>query len=356
MATTSYGVNHPLAVKHWSRRLMREALKQTYFRKFMGTDSNSLIYVKTETQKDAGDRIRVGLRMQLQEAGVLGDNTLEGNEEALVTYSDDVYIDQLRHAVRSAGRMSEQRVPFSVREEARVGLTDWWADRFDTAFFYHLAGASYRTDLRYTGSNTVVDASTNRIIRPNSSLASDPSVASATASNIMKLEYIDYAVETAKTSSPLIRPIRVQGGDHYVMFLHPYQVTDLRTNTSTGQWLDIQKAAMQGGQVTKSPIFTGALGMYNNVVLHESTRVPYGLSTSATQHYTRRAILCGAQAACMAFGQGHSDGVMRWEEEFFDFRNQLGVAAGCILGIKKSIFNDEDFGTVVVTTSAVAHG
>ncbi len=30
MATTAYGVNHPLAVKLWSKRLMREALKETY--------------------------------------------------------------------------------------------------------------------------------------------------------------------------------------------------------------------------------------------------------------------------------------------------------------------------------------
>lgn len=354
MANTEYGVNHPLAVKHWSRRLFREALKQTYFRKFMSTDSNGLVYVKTETQKDAGDRIRVGLRMQLNGDGILSDNTLEGNEEALVTYSDDVYIDQLRHAVRSAGRMSEQRVPFSVREEARVGLTDWWADRFDTAFFNHLAGAAYQTDLRYAGSNTIVDATSTRIYRAGGG-ADDPTVASATASNVMKLEYIDYAVEMAKTASPLIRPIRINGGEHFVMFLHPYQVTDLRTNTSTGQWLDIQKAAMQGGMVSKNPIFNGALGMYNNVILHESTRVPYGLSTSSTQHYSRRAIFCGAQALCMAFGQGYGDASMRWEEEFFDFKNQLGVAAGCIYGIKKSQFNSVDFGTIVVVTSAVAH-
>jgi hypothetical protein len=42
------------------------------------------------------------------------------------------------------------------------------------------------------------------------------------------------------------------------MFLHPYQVTDLRSNVSTGQWLDIQKAAMAGADSTKSPIYTGA--------------------------------------------------------------------------------------------------
>ena len=34
MATTAYGTNHPLAVKLWSKRLMREALKETYIGRF----------------------------------------------------------------------------------------------------------------------------------------------------------------------------------------------------------------------------------------------------------------------------------------------------------------------------------
>jgi len=32
----------------------------------------------------------------------------------------------------------------------------------------------------------------------------------------------------------------------------------MRTNTSTGQWLDIQKSAMQGGEINDNPIFDGA--------------------------------------------------------------------------------------------------
>ena len=124
MATTDYGVNHPLAVKHWSKDLMVQALKRTHALQFMGKDSNSVVQIKTELNKNAGDRIRFGLRMQLNGDGIRWDSVLEGNEEDLVTYSQDIYIDQLRHAVRSGGKMSEQRVPFSVRSEARDGLAD----------------------------------------------------------------------------------------------------------------------------------------------------------------------------------------------------------------------------------------
>lgn len=134
MAQSSWGVNANEAVKLWSRKLMREALKQTWASKFMGTDSNSLCQILDDTSKGPGDRVRSILRMQLGGAGIQGDGTLEGNEESLVTYTDDIVIDQLRHAVRSGGKMSEQRIPFSVREEARMGLQDWWADRWDTWF------------------------------------------------------------------------------------------------------------------------------------------------------------------------------------------------------------------------------
>lgn len=345
MATTDYGVNHPLAVKHWSKDLMVQALKRTHALQFMGKDSNSVVQIKTELNKNAGDRIRFGLRMQLNGDGIKGDSVLEGNEEDLVTYSQDIYIDQLRHAVRSGGKMSEQRVPFSVRSEARDGLADWWADRIDTSFFNQLCGISSQTDTRFTGSQVPTAPDAGHVIYQNHAAE-----ASVSTTDVFDLSLIDYAVELAKTADNTIRPIRVGGEKKYVMFLHPYQVTDMRTSTSTGQWLDIQKAAMNGGRVTGNPIFTGALGEYNGVVLHENTRVPLG-----TKANVRRAVLLGAQAGCVAFGKGYGKNTFDWTEELFDYKNQLGVAAGCIWGLQKTRYNGSDFATVVVSTYAAAH-
>jgi N4-gp56 family major capsid protein len=352
MATTSYGVNNDLAVKLWSKKLFTEALKATYFSKFMGKTSSSLIQIKDETSKSAGDRITVGLRMQLSGDGVSGDGTLEGNEEALTTYADNVFIDQLRHAVRSAGKMSEQRVPFSVREEAKDGLRDWWQDRLDTWFFNQLCGNTASTvGTKFTGMQAAIAPDADHHLFVTGS--NDQALGSG---NVMTLNMIDKAVEKAKTLNPMIRPLKVGGKDKYVMFLHPYQVYDLRTSTSTGQWLDIQKAAMQGGDVTGNPIFDGALGEYNGVVLHESTRVSTGVnsSTSAAISTVRRAVFCGAQAGIMAYGKDDS-GEMSWVEELFDYGNQLGVSAGMIAGLKKTRFNSKDFGTIVVSSYAAAH-
>jgi N4-gp56 family major capsid protein len=350
MADTNYGVNHPLAIKTWAPKLMVEALKKTHALQFMSKGKDSIVSIKTDlTTSEGGDRIRQGIRSQLRGDGIQGDNTAEGNEEALETFYQDVLIDQLRHAVRSGGKMSEQRVPFSVREEAKDGLADWWSDRIDTWFFNQLTGNTAQTDARYFGFNTPVAPDADHITFFDSTSTSEGSISATTVAEF-NLNAIDAAVEKAKLAKNALRPISIGGKKHYAMFIHPYQVTSLRKRTATGLWQDIQKAAIQGGETTGNPLFTGALGMYNNVVLHESTRIP----VSPNNANVRRAVLCGAQAACIAFGRGYGKETFQWVEELFDYKNKLGVLAGCQAGMVKTRFDGSDYGTVVVPTYAVA--
>lgn len=344
MAATTYGVGDALTGNLWAKDLEAEALKKTYFGKFIGSSADSLIHRKTETSKSAGDKITFGLRTLATGDGVQGDGVLEGNEESLTTYSDSVYINQLRHAHRSGGKMSEQRVLFNMRTECRDSLADWWAGRLDTCFANQICGMSNLTDTRYTGNNSAV-APSQYVYGGDAT-----SEASIDSADVFSLTVIDKAVEKAGTMSPMIRPIKYQGEDVYVAFLHDYQVTSLRTNTSSGQWLDIQKAALQGGSGKNSDIFTGALGMYNGVILHKWNRIP----TSSTGTNVKRAVLCGAQAMALAYGQDNGPNKFNWVEKEFDYGNQLGVSAGCIFGMKKTRFNSVDYGVVVMSTYAAA--
>ena len=197
MADTDYGTNNPLAVKLWRKKLFVDSIKKTWMHKFMGESADSMVQVLNDTQKGAGDKITFGLRTQLAGAGIQGDATLEGNEEALATYSESVVINQLRNAVRSGGKISEQRVPFSVRQESLEGLSDWWADRMDTSLFNQLCGNTGQTDTRYTGNNATTAPTSANIYYANG-VASEAAVASATTSNIMKLKFIDYAISVQK--------------------------------------------------------------------------------------------------------------------------------------------------------------
>lgn len=359
MSTTSFGVNHPLAQKLWAKKLFHDTIGSTFVGKFTGTSDSSLFQLKSDTKKDAGDRITLGLRVLLTGAGISGDNTLEGNEEALTTYSDNIFIDQLRHAVRSGGKMSEQRIPWSVREEARDGLTDWWTERMEVAMANQLTGNTAQTDTKYTGMQATIAPSAGRVIYggPNTTEAS----LSATTTHAIALVDLDRAIAQAKQPStagaPRIRPIKIDGKRYYVAFLHPYQIYQLRRDASTaGNFFDIQKAQLQGGKISDNPILTGGEFIHNGCIVHEWNYLPNIVSTpnSGTTADFRRGVLCGAQAACIAHGQNGSDNKMSWEEELFDYGNQLGVSAGMIHGIKKTVFNSVDFATIVLSGYAPA--
>ncbi len=373
MAVQSFGVNDALTVKLWAKKLSVEALKATQLQKCIGTPRSALVQMRDELSKGPGDTVTYGLRMQATGPGVQGDGTLEGNEEALATYSDKLIVDQLRHAHRWSGKMSQQRVPFEAREEMLSSLTDWWAGRLDFAFFQQIAGYTLTTDTRYTGNQAVpaTDAlhylnaanipTTNGLAAPTNTdtdvaTMTYSSAGGATLSSAFSLSMIDRAKERAKTMTPAIRPVRIGGKDWFVAFLHPNQVTDLRTNPNPGGWFDIQKAAMTGGELADNPLFTGALGTYNGVVLHEDARVPAGISQGGVAlPQVRRAIFCGAQAAGIAFGKNDSFGKFDWVEELFDYENQLGTSAGAIFGLKKTQFNGQDFSTIVMSSFAASH-
>lgn len=352
MATTTYGTNDPLAVKLWSKMLIREVLKNTWATKFMGTTSSSIVQVKDETSKSSGDKITFALRMQMSGTGVSGDSTLEGQEEALSTYTDSLIIDQLRHASRSRGRMTQQRITYDIREECMVGLRDWWSDRIDTAFFNQLCGNTAQSDTRYTGMQAAVAQSQKYLV--DGSTTGDESVSTT---GVFSLTVLDNLVEDVRTATPAFRPVMVGGKPYFVAFLHPYNVTSMRTSTATGQYLDIQKSAMQGGEVADNPIFTGALGVYNGVVLHEDTRVAQGISsaTGLAVSAVRRVPFCGAQALMMAYGRESGPERFTWVEELFDYQNQLGVAAGMIWGMKKAVFNSVDYAVRTASCYSVAH-
>lgn len=347
MADTDYQVNSPLAVKKWSAKLMKEALKECFAAQFMGEDENSLIQVKSEL-KSEGDRVTIGLRQQLQGEGVSGDDDLEGNEEALETYVDNLIIDQLGHAVRSKGQMSEQRVTFDHREEAKDGLKDWWSDRWDDWFFNQITGNAGITNIKFTGMQATIAPDAGHTVYPGAATAE--SSLSDTTTYRFSLALIDRAREKGKLAVNALRPIKIGSQKLLVAFLHPAQVTSLRQGTASSQWSDIQLAALAAQDSSDNPLYTGAIGIYNRTILHESVRIPSFTPNGGTG-LAYRAVLCGAQAAAMAFGKKNSQSSpMTWTEKTFDYGNKLGVAARAIAGMKKLRFNGSDFGAVTMSS------
>jgi N4-gp56 family major capsid protein len=257
------------------------------------------------------------------------------NEEALTLYNDSVILNQLRHATRSQGKMSEQRVPWSVRQENKDSLADWWKERMETSIFNQLAGNSDQSDTRYTGNNTAVAPTAAKLIVGGEETAE--ASLSATTTHAIDLADIDKCVAIAKVQSPRLRPIRVGGKNRFVAFLHPYQIRQMRGQTAAGGWYDLHDSMLQGGKYNDNPILSGAEFIYNNTIVYESSYLPNVAAAVTSNTSYRRGVFLGAQAGVIAYGQGGKKNKMDWQEELFDYGNQLGCSAGMIYGMTKTI-------------------
>ncbi len=368
MALTTVRADDPHAISTWSKLLNTEVSKAIPIAPLIGRGSNSIIQLKTETQKGRGDCVTFSLRTQLLGRGVTSGQTLEGNEEALQFLHDRLYIDELSHAVRveNEGSIAQQRTTFDLRDEAKDGLVDWYADRLSLMFFIQACGYTARTisfedrmiDIEnvHYGFNEPLAPSSKRIIRPDGKTKDEE--LSEAPKHSFSLKLIDEAVKMAKLANPKIRPVRVNGESVYVLYLHPTQVMQLRTNTETGQWLDIQKAAYTGSRA-QNPIFDGSLGMYNGVILRESEHVTHGVKSTdhTAKKSVRRAVFLGAQSIVMAFGNNRNVNRYKLVEEHFDYQRYYGLSAKTLIGMKKTRFKfpnssqaAQDFGTIVIPT------
>lgn len=365
MANWQVGNSSNHNVLNWERRLDREILKMMKFTAFVGRGPTAGIRMVDELSRGnaAGDTVYTTLLMNLTGEGVAGDDQLVGNEESLTLHRQTVTINQLRNAVKSDGRITNQRSFINFQEEAREVLQKWGSDVMDKWQANQLSGNTGESNTNLTGmqSPSAPSSATGNmriIYGPNAGGATTEASLSVTSTSAFQLTMLDQAVATAATATPAIEPINTGNGPRYVAILHPYQIYYLKTDATAGRvtWYDYQKSRIEGSRSVRDIIGNperGALGQYNNVIIHEDSRIPLAPSTSRV----RRAVFFGAQAGVLAFGreQGpYSVNRWRYDEEEEDYKNRLGIAVATIGGAKKNVYNSIDFGTIVLSSYAAA--
>ena len=91
----------------WARDLWAQARNLSFVMNFSGKGSNAMIQRITElTKSEKGAKAIITLVADLEGDGVMGDSTLENNEEAIKAFDTEIKIDQLRNANRLRGRMA----------------------------------------------------------------------------------------------------------------------------------------------------------------------------------------------------------------------------------------------------------
>lgn len=367
MAKTIAGVGDPKAIQKYSALLAVDVGRISYFNKKMmgvGEAAQTPIQTLTALEQDAGDKISYDLVMQLKMKPVSGDKTLRGKEEDLKFYTDSLLIDQQRGGVNGGGKMSNKRIIHDIRAISKTRQAEWWARLFDETLFMYLSGArgineDYIEDTDFTGyaGNAFVAPDDKHILYGGNAA----SKATIDSSDKFDLGLVERAVTRAETLGggssgiPAIQPVMIDGEEHYVIVMHPFQEYDLRRNSSTGEWMDIQKAAA-ASEGRNNPMFKGSLGMYNNVILHKHRGVvrfnDYGSGSNVT---AARALFLGRQAGVVAFGSSGTNLRFDWNEEMEDRGNQVVITTGSIFGVKKTAFTidgtSRDFGTIALDTA-----
>lgn len=372
--------NSALRSQLWWKEVFKDVEDNLYFMQngLMGKGENQVVQMIDDLSKMKGDRITVPLSAKLgKTAGVAGGSELEGNETKVNYYSEDILIDQFRTAIRLNGLLDEQKNAFDMRSDAKKKLSIRIQEFIEQQIFLKLAGVTNTslTDVNGESLGTLDDGSALCTWSNTPDYIPDADTAagygdrylgadytngatSLAATDLLTPDLISRAKRKAELASPKIKPLRINGRSHYVMFVHPWQAYDLKNNAV---WAQAQREANIRG--ADNPIFTDMLGVWDGVIVKQHEYVPF-LDVSVAGNSFRgsasgtdfavdacRALLCGQQAAIFAKSKMNVGG---WVEKKFDYDDQTGFASGFIGGIQKTMFNSKEYGCIAVDTAVTA--
>ena len=324
MAETS--IPSGLTVQQWDENYFTEYLNQNFFKKFMGTGTNSMIQVKEDLTKKPGDAVTFTLINRLTGDAKGAAETLEGQEEDLSTRSQKLTVREYSHAVRWSA-FEAQKTAIDLRQAHKDTLMDWNME-LDRDLVIEALGSMNGTAYA-SASEALKDAwlvdNTDRVLFGAllSNHTTDHSTALAnidTSADKLTPDAISLMKRIAKTANPRIRPIRpkssIGGSDGYVLFAPTQMVRDLAANSTFSQ---ANRDAGIRGDTNK--LFTGADYVWENIYIYEIEDIPSLGAVGASSAVVRPCYLCGAQALGMAWA-------MRPQtvEDEFDYKRKMGLA------------------------------
>lgn len=372
-----FDLTDPETVQKWERELLVQiAMRTPLFSKrygFIGDGPTALCQKKkkvweSEDGGGGGTQATVTLKRELRGKPTFGNTPLRDREETFDTATFKWQINQVRHAAKVTGRVTQKRVTWNIWQESKDSLGTWFAKITEAAAMMHLGGITVNlatqqewyhdgSDLGSTLSNAPRVPDTKHILRINNNADTDDTNTGNDPAAIIDLDVISTLKAMAKNMPIPIRPAMINGRELYVLFAHSYALRHMKSNSA---WVEMMRAAMQGGKVEDHPWWTGALGIYDDVLLVENNYVAPGISATSTRvANARRNIFCGAQALVLGVSKEFdNDSLFKNDEDTWDYGNNRGIAATSFLGLACPYFSvkeqgtTEDYARIVVTSYA----
>lgn len=376
MAATDFGALTSAQKRVWAAEIWKAGRDASFFfaNGFIGTsdtDMNSVIQrVSKLSETERGLECVMQLVLDLQSDGVVGDNELDGNEEAMVNDAQTIRIDQMRQGTKSKGEMAEQATVIRFREQSKDKLSFWLSDKLDELMFLTLSGVAYT--YTYNGATRVnsqlpslsfagdvVAPSGNRVLYAGTAT----STATLTSSNTMN--WATCVESNTLATEKRLRPIRSGGRNYFAFVIHPRQRRDLVLDPT---YQTILRSAEKPG--SKHPLFTGSLATIDGLVIHSHNKVYNTSGLASGSKWGSGGTIDGAQGLMLGAQAGGlaTTGSMFWREsDHTDYNNRPGIGIGRKIGMLKpqflSVYDDtvgtttptrQDFGVVSVYTAAAA--
>ena len=322
MADWTWTTADALTMQTWSKKFWIEAQEESYFygQGLVGGDENNSVVIEfPDLEQSQGYRHHWGQIRNISGPGVIGDSIMEGHEEVPNVYEESIDLNQVRNAIRTAGKLSEQYPSDKrARHWATQLLKRWMAERIDQDLFTAIAASP--TKALYGGDAT--------------------GLTSIEAGDYLTLALTSKAKAYAQKATPKIMPVSVKGKRYYVQVNAPDATFDLKERDAAfGQAM--REAQRPGWD---NPIFSGADGIWNETIYHTHAKVPVATNYGVGLNLNGACCLfMGVGAAGIAYAKRKI-----WQEKDFDYGNKVGFCIGAIYGVAKAIFNSADNAVVAI--------
>jgi len=239
----------------WHRTVRDDRIQREMFTRFEGPEgSMSGVIAANDLNKEAGDTIHFETLSELYAAVTTGETTLAGQEEKFTDHQFDLTIDVVRHAV-AVTRKANKLAFIQAIERAAPKLGRYFAKYFDEIIF----------DLMIDNATTMGTAA-----------------ASLSSTDRLTPDILD-AIKLGLIRRGAL-PIEAKVGKHgeiqevYACILDEVSAYHLQTNSTFRQ--TIREALPRD---TGNPMFTGALGMWNGLVLYTYSGIHQGCHQGTPQ-------------------------------------------------------------------------
>lgn len=321
----------------WDNDFFKAYVRANRFNRYMGRTENSVIHVKEDLTKKAGDGITIPLISELAGAGQTGNGLLEGNEEALGNYGHKIEVATRRHGVAVTDN-DQQFTGIPLRDAAKEQLKNWAMKKLRTDIITALGS---KTGTAYgSASEAVKDAwlvaNADRVLfgtGVGSYTDHSADLLLVTAGMTLSKSIVSKAKALAETASPIIRPVTVdEDEENYVMFVDGSAFRDLKADLATSH-----ADAMERGK--SNPLWRDGDLMYDGVVIRKIQEIAAIGTVGASSARVVPYYLCGAQALGVAWAQRTKS-----TTDVRDYGFVKGVGIHEMLGVEKLIYNSKDHG------------